>query len=254
MVRTSTKIKRYLAPFTFTLLQIVGESLIIFEIQQHHHFQGKYTKEMVLSTLFPICIEWICFALVYFFDPGTLENSLLLSPDEGGLTPDEEASLMKCRKCHLPMPPRCHHCNRCEQCYVRHSFHLGIFGICIAIKNLQPFIVLIKWCEINMIVNTIISFIILCSNTCPVLFSIFITIIYFSMIFLFLAFWIDQMGYVKTNLSWSEKKAGVPKQAYNLGKERNIAQVFGYGILRYYVPMRSTMHGFEWLPAPEEDQ
>lgn len=253
MVRKSTLIKRKLAPFTFLVLQLVVHAFIFVSLKVHYSGNGKLIFLFLFFFAIPIIMETISFINMMFFDPGALLKALDIPPQDGGLTPREEQKLPKCRRCNIPQPPRSYHCRRCECCFVRHHSHLDMFGICIAIKNLRPFMVLLKWCEMDMIVCTIIEILLTRVQTLPVLIGFFFSVFYGALAFLFYIFWLDQMSYIKNNLSYSEKQSRIPKYSFDIGQEENIAQVFETGFFRYYIPKRSSMHGFEWLPEPSDD-
>jgi hypothetical protein len=50
-----------------------------------------------------------------------------------------------CAECLLPRPPGARHCAHCGICHLRADHHCVALGRCIALRNRQPFVVLLHW-------------------------------------------------------------------------------------------------------------
>ena len=58
--------------------------------------------------------------------------------------------------------------------------------------------------------------------------------------------YLSLMKDVQRNKTKIEKELHIGSQ-YNLEEENNIQQVFGKSFLRFYLPIKSKMIGFEWI-------
>ena len=249
-ITPKTAFARKIAPLTFILL--VAADLLFILMSIHYSFPTNKNAKLNYYFLIslPYIMIFISFCMFFFGDPGTIEKGLETDELVGGLTEEEKQFLPKCPACNQPNPPRTFHCYRCDQCHLKMNLHISIFGKCVAIKNQRPFIVLLKWCAVAQFINTFVA--LFCTIFGEIAGIIGFAIIMFYLAFgvLFEIFWSEEMSLVKQNQTHIERKKRVSSRYYDFGKEKNIEEVFGNGMFRYYIPSRSKMTGFEWI---EED-
>ena len=178
-------------------------------------------------------------------DVGETAIALRQKSNQSYLTEAFLSSLPVCAKCGLPKPPRCHHCSICNKCHMRMDHHCPAIGTCIALRNTQPFIVMLRWAKLTIAVffslACLASFFVKESRITTCVIAAALIIMYF-----FLAsFLSDFMVKVENNTTTLET-IHPTSESYNLGKQENIDQVFGKSKYRNWIPQKCTLTGFEW--------
>ena len=201
---------------------------------------------LFIITLLPLLFYIYCVFYTVLGDVGETANALKLKANQTFLTESFLASLPTCQKCGLPKPARCHHCSLCNKCHLRMDHHCPAIGTCIALKNTQPFIVMLKWAEVTMfffICLFILSIYFEAENrlvNCTFLIAV---IVLYAVVSSFLS---DFMTKVRRNITTIEMLKSTPGVSYDLGSEKNLAQVLGTGKYRTWIPRKCRMNGFEW--------
>ena len=126
-----------------------------------------WSEVIVIHTLALVALA--CYVLIRFGDPGEIKRSLhncFPMPQEmldwlekkargppsppplkqnpkpaPDLTSSERHSY--CVRCYVWRPVGSHHCRTCQRCVVGFDHHCGVFGRCIAAKNIVPFYILL---------------------------------------------------------------------------------------------------------------
>ena len=201
---------------------------------------------LFIITLLPLLMYIYCVFYTVLGDVGDTANALKLKANQTFLTESFLASLPTCKKCGLPKPARCHHCSICNKCHLRMDHHCPAIGTCVALKNTQPFIVMLKWAEV-----TIFFFICLIIATvyfvpenrimnCALIIGVIILYIVIS------SFLSDFMTKIRRNVTTIEMLYPTIGVSYDLGSERNLTQILGTGKYRTWIPRKCKMNGFEW--------
>ena len=127
--------------------------------------------------------------------------------------------------------------------------HCPAIGTCIALKNTQPFIVMLKWAEVTIfffICLTIATIYFVPSNRALICSYLILEIILYIVVSSFLS---DFMTKVRRNITTIEMLREAPGESYDLGSEKNLTQVLGTGRFRTWIPRKCQMNGFEWCAA-----
>lgn len=224
--------------FTYSLINYISNPSL---------YGKKYLILLIIEILVTgFCVFNLDFALFItsFKDPGRTENQienlrLVFSQDFIN-------SLPVCGQCGLPKPPRAHHCSICNKCHLRMDHHCPAVGNCIALKNIQPFIVMLLWGVIScfFFIIFLIIFIIIDTSFSRYISLIFLVCILVVMIALcsFLFSHFHQVCHNVTTLEYLLEKPNI----YDLGREENLKQIFGEGKLRFLCPKINDLTGFEW--------
>ena len=178
-------------------------------------------------------------------DPGETGKALTCDELIGGLTENEKNILPKCETCGFPLPPRAFHCDECHKCHLKMCFHSTFLGVCIAIKNERPYIVMFYW--IRALIATYLVFIL---SGFMIDLSKIVILIFGLCYFAFFVVIHDYVGELVSNVSKNRTFMEIQTNTgynNNIGRRKNIEQVFGKGVFRFYIPIRSSKIGFEWI-------
>lgn len=205
-----------------------------------------------VNLLFAMDVVFLAMYLYSLFmaisgDNGKLINVLKKRMNNKYVNENILRSLPQCNRCGLPKPPRCHHCSYCNACHLRMDHHCPALGICVALRNMQPFLVMLFWgqvltftttaqCALAMYVDASLRVPALCLGGLIGVLFIMLSALKF-----------DVMYRVKKNTTVVENLKNAAYRPYDLGKEENLRQVFGTGFWNKIIPRKSTMTGFEWL-------
>lgn len=188
-------------------------------------------------------------------DAGSIENELYYHGyiDKNGhikenLTFSPEISEYPlCDRCHLPKPPRTHHCSQCGKCYYRFDHHCEVIGNCIAYKNMKGFMLFLFYSSILFFVAAITS-IVGYKITGDVDLSYILTA---WMMAIFVGGIIGFVGimYIPdvcvNNMTTLEKIAGNQPKVFDVGLMNNIRQWFGECPLLWIIPTRPSIDLFD---------
>ena len=198
--------------------------------------------------LAPNAMIVLSLALTVLGDPGYTELSIERMLREGMADEAFFAQFDKCAKCGLPKPPRCHHCSTCNKCHLKMDHHCPAVGMCIALRNQRPFLVMLRWtlftCELNVFVCI---FAWIAGED-----RMFASLMVFTLLVLSGAInfvWSDAIERVLVNMTTIEEMSRGHTRLYDLGHDQNWKQVFGCRTLGHFIPAKSQMTGFEWSNA-----
>lgn len=187
--------------------------------------------------------------LTVFGDNGKTENALS-DPDIRIRIPDDLiGSLPICDKCGLPKPERAHHCRVCGSCHLRMDHHCPAIGVCVALRNFQPFIVMLTWARILVVINFILLAVAVFAISADKLMNGVLLVGVIMMNIGVSALLGETMDRLRFNRTTLEEIAGVYTK-YDLGAEKNMNQIMGTSKYRFLIPKKSKMTGFEWSPIP----
>lgn len=178
-------------------------------------------------------------------DVGDLKTALQNPKNRMFLTPDFIKTLPLCQKCGLPKPARCHHCSICNKCHLRMDHHCPAVGVCVALKNTQPFMCLLRWGYVSVLthlISCVYGKIMLPERGTVIIAMIVLLIVLGVVVF---AFYNDFRRHTVMNLTTLENMS-CSDNKYNLGIEENMNQIFGTGRFREWIPRKSKLSGFEW--------
>jgi hypothetical protein len=193
----------------------------------------------------------IIYTLLYciLIDPGRTE--WILEHMDHLLSREFLASLPQCPICALPKPPRAHHCRTCGYCHVRMDHHCPALGQCIALRNHQPFLVLLHWASLSAAIGLMLAIQMYHGAAtprgqramliAPVLMAVLVVMLG--------GVTIEAMLRARRNRTTIEMISSEPpfaRSRYDLGTEENLRQVLGEGWLRRWWPKASNLTGFEW--------
>ena len=200
---------------------------------------------ILIILIFPVLMFFYSLFLTCFGDIGETKKVLNNSKYRQYLPQDFLQSLPICDKCGLPKPERAHHCSTCNSCHLRMDHHCPAVGVCVALRNLQPFICMLTWASISMILYSFLCLlaIIFISKT-----RIMSSVLLFGLFILQFAINIfknDAIERISRNQTTIEEMSRSPN-IYHLGIEENLRQIFGNSKYRFYLPKKSNLTGFEW--------
>lgn len=211
----------------------------------------------ILSTIWIIfSILWIwSYIVTCWLDAGSIETELYnhgYINSNGRLIenlafPPEIAEYPLCEKCHLPKPPRTHHCSQCGLCYFRFDHHCEVVGNCIAYRNMKGFMLFLFYSSFLFFIaaiTSVVGYVI----TGEVDLSYLITacilgVLVGGIICFFGIMYIPDV--CVNNRTTLERIAGNAPNVYNAGVRNNIKQVFGECPLLWIVPTRPSIHLFD---------
>lgn len=246
--------------FGYYLFKFLGPSIISFGvlglvISFWYHYLIPISKVVGenLIILLAIC-DIILFSLYIYAliitvcgDNGRLQDSLRKNIRYKLISKETLDSLPICEKCGLPKPPRCHHCSFCNKCHLRMDHHCPAIGKCVALRNIQPFIVMLNWGIIDL------TFMIL-QCMIPIYYSVTERVRIFCFTVIFVMFFglivklkAEVIGRIKDNTTVVEMLSRTKNNPYDLGVEENLNQIFGTGKMRFLIPRKSKLTGFEWM-------
>ena len=255
----SNKLQYYL-PRIFCPILIIflifGFVFCFFEFTLYPYFQTHSFSEhklLIIPCLFiiiPASMIIISLFMTIFGDPGStkvfLNNLKEHYNNYSFLTRDFIQSLHKCQKCGLPKPPRAHHCSICGRCHLKMDHHCPAVGVCIALRNQRPFMAMLRWSIVGVLIymiSIIVSlFFVGSDKKIPLIFLLVMDIIIGLVL---MTFYSDLFTKIEKNITTIEE-IGNDQNIYNIGREENIKQVFGIGYFRYLIPSKSKLSGFEW--------
>ncbi|OHT03915.1 DHHC zinc finger domain containing protein [Tritrichomonas foetus] len=243
-------IMRFLGPMLISGLSIGASTIFLYhsfsdKIFSTNHNERNFAFLIIIVLFTPIIMVTISLLYVIIGDPGSTKESIKQNKNKSFMTPEFLASFPKCQKCGLPKPPRAHHCSTCGRCHLKMDHHCPSVGVCIALRNQQPFLVMLRWgttaSMIYFITSLVMFFVSDRRKKMTMLFLGFMIFIIFLVIY---SFYMDSFKKVKYNITTIEEMSG--NNEYNIGYEENIRQVFGSGKFRYIIPKKSNLTGFEW--------
>jgi hypothetical protein len=129
--------------------------------------------------------------------------------------------------------------------------HCHVIGCCIALRNHQPFIVMLHWGTLGVLVHLTVG---LCRLACHGL-TMMLSASVFGLAFLFgILGWTlrSQVNRLKRNVTTIESlrltNAEVTRGGtqFDLGDEENFSQIMGTCCLRRWIPQIPVITGFEW--------
>ena len=246
----------------YWLLRIGGPSIIVFthmfmlyvgteRVYSHcwgwlqEHVPRSVAILIATLILAPNAMIVLSLALTVLGDPGYTELSIERMLREGMVDESFFDQFAKCVKCGLPKPPRCHHCSTCNKCHLKMDHHCPAVGMCIALRNQRPFLVMLRWtlftCQLNVLV-CVFAWIVGEDR-------MFASLMVFTLLILVGAInfvWSDAIERVLVNMTTIEEMSGDNTRLYDLGQDQNWKQVFGSWTFGHFIPEKSKMTGFEW--------
>ena len=233
---------RFLGPLSIFIISAILP-ILNFAISLYMYIDNRneYSKSYLILVIVEFVVNVFCIInldrslfITSFKDPGRTENQI----ENITLLFYQELinSLPTCEKCGLPKPPRAHHCSICDRCHLRMDHHCPAVGNCVALKNIQPFIVMLIWGVLSCFSLTIFSGILtILDSTIQRYISLVFSVCGVVILIAILSFLIDQLQRAFHNVTTLESILEEPN-IYDLGRKENLKQIFGEGKLRFLCP------------------
>lgn len=243
---------RVLGPLIILLCTIVYVGYLVFWIGYLFFRSGGPLRLLglfyILIGLFFLFIELFTLAKTIFGDIGTLESVLQDQEMRDRIDSEVLIGLPLCNKCHLPKPERCHHCSVCNKCNLRLDHHCPAVGICITVRNQQPFLCVLAWGmrSLGFVFLTALVKVFIKTQT-PIEYALdgFVGV---SALVLSVMLWFlfrDQITGIELNYTTFESTFGLPVN-FDKGLTANRIEIFGRANESFWWPKKSNLTGFEW--------
>lgn len=201
---------------------------------------------VVFISICPSIMTIVSLGITVLGDPGTLISSISKNREIGALNDEMIWSFPLCTKCGLPKPPRCHHCSTCDRCHLKMDHHCPAIGLCVALRNQRPFLVMLNWAKKALSMVFFVNITVSCLSSKRRLQTVVLGMACFILYIPVSMLYSDSFAHVKLNVTTIEDMYADDISRYDIGKVENIRQVFGTGAFNRYLPIRSKMTGFEW--------
>lgn len=227
-------------------VKIVGNMKLLFFAAEHSGIRRGVGIVIIAISGFPSFMIIVSLAMTVLGDPGTTMTSIRKMQEKGILSDDFLKGFPTCDKCGLPKPARCHHCSTCDRCHLKMDHHCPAVGTCIALRNQRPFLVMLNWTKValNMafFVSLVVSWLVDEVRFQAIIWVAASVILYIPISMLYS----ESMKRAKFNITTVEELYSSDTSIYDLGSSENLRQIYGSGAFKMYLPIRSTMTGFEW--------
>jgi len=217
--------------------------ITIYPLSQTHSYL--FLGVLYIPVLVSLIMYLVSVIVTITGDVGDLKTALRNPQNRAFLTPDFINSLPLCEKCGLPKPARCHHCSVCNKCHLKMDHHCPAVGVCIAMKNTQPFLCLLKWGSVLSLANVFVALYGVYQQQDNRTLTITVSVLLMFLCVVVYGFYIDFKKHAIINITTLENM-DYSGDKYNIGYEENMKQVYGEGKLREWIPRKSKLTGFEW--------
>lgn len=218
----------------------------LFFAREHSKMRRILGAGIIAISAFPSVMIIVSLGMTVLGDSGTTIASIRKMQEKGTLSDEFLKRFPACKRCGLPKPARCHHCSSCDRCHLKMDHHCPAVGTCIALRNQRPFLVMLNWSKVALNVAFFVSlglcWLVREGRLQSGIWCVASLALYFPVSMLYS----DSFDRVKSNVTTIEEIYPTDGATYDLGISENIRQVFGNGMLKLYIPSRSTMTGFEW--------
>lgn len=253
---TSSLVFRCIILLIFVFGQSLHVSWFLLPLYKFNTEKSNSTFKVLTTIWFILSFLWLwSYISTCWMDAGSIENELykrgfidLNGQLKENLTlPTEIGEFPRCDRCHLPKPPRTHHCSQCGKCYYRFDHHCEIIGNCVAFRNMKSFMLLLLYSSILFFlaaITSIISYKITKNVDLSYILTAWVLAICIGgIIFLF--------GIVRVpdvcvnNMTTLERIAGNNPKTYDAGLTNNIKQTFGECPILWIFPTRPSITLFD---------
>ncbi|KAK1680630.1 hypothetical protein QYE76_041478 [Lolium multiflorum] len=190
-----------------------------------------------------------CYLMVVFTDPGSVPQNWRRAAEE-----DEEQGHTPryCSRCQNGKPPRCHHCSVCDRCVLKMDHHCVWVVNCVGARNYKYFLLFLVYTfsetllDISVLLPSFITYFqdesrrSNSASDIAILFIAFVLNLVFALSLL--CFLGINMPLVLSNTTSIEVYARKNSRSwkYDLGRRKNLEQVFGTKKLLWFLPMYCT--------------
>ncbi|XP_051215976.1 probable protein S-acyltransferase 12 isoform X1 [Lolium perenne] len=216
-----------------------------------------------------------CYLMVVFTDPGSVPQNWRRAAEEDGMDVNNSTAISNyvatdnvnrplslseeqghtpryCSRCQNGKPPRCHHCSVCDRCVLKMDHHCVWVVNCVGARNYKYFLLFLVYTfsetllDISVLLPSFITYFqdesrrSNSASDIAILFIAFVLNLVFALSLL--CFLGINMPLVLSNTTSIEVYARKNSRSwkYDLGRRKNLEQVFGTKKLLWFLPMYCT--------------